>query len=318
MEADVSPRHDPLWREASVLVVDDEPPLRRLIRRRLEAEQFRVEEAGDGESALRLIQSRLEPFDLVLTDLSMPGIDGRQIQATLKRYRPTIAVLCMSAKPEELPPIDGAETSTPVLRKPFSEDDLCLAIRAELTRASDLRAAAESEIVRVYAELSRLELTLQESRAARRQSIDLVAAARELRAPAHSSKAHEHLWRRPSRYTHAELQELRISRVHARDQYLFCLLSDRNMVRVPLTIAPGLGGLPTDMRAIWQVVGDSRSVAWYAGEVRAMANERLSLALILAHPEARMIVLPTASEPVSSLGRALPVLLGMLASTMSI
>jgi len=224
----------------------------------------------------------------------------------------------MSAKPEELPPIDGAETSTPVLRKPFSEDDLCLAIRAELTRASDLRAAAESEIVRVYAELSRLELTLQESRAARRQSIDLVAAARELRAPAHSNKAHEHLWRRPSRYTHAELQELRISRVHARDQYLFCLLSDRNMVRVPLTIAPGLGGLQTDMRAMWQVVGDSRSVAWYAGEARAMANERLSLAHILAHPEARMIVLPTASEPVSSLGRALPVLLGMLASTMSI
>src|SRR5215207_1528420 len=106
MESVLSSRHGPIWREASVLVVDDEPPLRRLIRRRLEAEQFRVEEASDGESALRLIQSR--PFDLVLTDLSMPGIDGRQIQATLKRYRPTIAVLCMSAQPEELPPIDVA------------------------------------------------------------------------------------------------------------------------------------------------------------------------------------------------------------------
>ena len=185
MEPHLISRHGRLWREASVLVVDDEPPLRRLIRRRLEAEQFRVEEAGDGESALRLIQSRLdEPFDLVLTDLSMPGIDGRQIQATLKRYRPTIAVLCMSAEPEELPPIDGAETSIAVLRKPFSEDDLYLAIRAELTRASDLRAVAESEIVRVNAELSQLALTLQENRAARRQSVDLVAAARELRGTA--------------------------------------------------------------------------------------------------------------------------------------
>jgi len=115
MEPHLISRHGRLWREASVLVVDDEPPLRRLIRRRLEAEQFRVEEASDGESAMRLIQSR--PFDLVLTDLSMPGIDGRQIQATLKRYRPTIAVLCMSAQPEELPPIDVAETSIAVLRK---------------------------------------------------------------------------------------------------------------------------------------------------------------------------------------------------------
>ena len=288
-----------------MLVVDDETPLRRLICRRLEAEQFRVEEAGDGESALRLIQSRLEPFDLVLTDLSMPGIDGRQIQATLKRYRPTIAVLCMSAEPEELPPIDGAETSIAVLRKPFSEDDLYLAIRAELTRASDLRAVAEGEIVRV--------------RAAQRESVDLVAAARELRGTAHSSEDHEHSWRRPSRYTRAELQELRISRVHARDPYLFCLLSDRNMVRVPLTIAPGLAGPLPGVRASWQVLGDGKSVVWCAGEARAMATERVSLAHILAHPDARMIVLPTASESVSRLDpQLLPVLLGMLALTMSI
>ena len=57
-------------------------PLRRIIRRRLEAEHFHVEEAGDGESALRLIQFR--PFDLVLTDLLMPEIDGRQIHETLE------------------------------------------------------------------------------------------------------------------------------------------------------------------------------------------------------------------------------------------
>ena len=284
-----------------MLVVDDEPPLRRLIRRGLEAEQFRVEEAGDGESALQLIQSRLVPFDLVLTDLSMPGIDGRQIQATLRRYRPTIAVLCMSAEPEELPPIDGAETSIAVLRKPFREDDLCLAIRAELTRASDLRAVAESEIARVNSELSQLELTLQESRAARRESVDLVAVARRLRGTAHSSKAHEHLWRRPSRYTRAELQELRISRVHARDPYLFCLLSDRNMVRVPLTIAPGLAGPLAGVRASWEVLGDGKSVVWDSGEARARVTGRVSLARILAHPDARMIVLPTASGPVSRL-----------------
>lgn len=162
-----------------MLVVDDEQPLRRIIRRRLEAEHFQVEEAGDGESALRLIQSR--PFDLVLTDLVMPEIDGRQIHETVKRYRPTVAVLCMSAYAEEVPPIDPADTSLAVLRKPFSADELYLAIRAELTRASDLMAVAESEIVQANGGLSRLALTLQENRSARRQSVDLVAAARELR-----------------------------------------------------------------------------------------------------------------------------------------
>ena len=146
----------------------------------------------------------------------MPEIDGRQVHETLKRYRPSVAVLGMSADPEEVPPIDLADTAIAVLRKPFSADELYLAIRAELTRASDLTAAAESEIVRANAGLSRLALTLQENRTARRQSVDLVAAAQELRGSAHPSKDHEHLWRRPPRYTRAELQELRISRAHAR------------------------------------------------------------------------------------------------------
>jgi DNA-binding response OmpR family regulator len=191
MESDFNSRHGPHWREASVLVVDDELPLRQIIRRRLEAEHFQVEEAGDGESALRLIQSR--PFDLVLTDLMTPEINGRQIHETLKRYRPTVAVLCMSAYAEEVPPIDLADTSIAVLRKPFSADELYLAIRAELTRASDLTAVAESEIARVNAGVSRLALTLQENRTARRHSVDLVAAARELRGTARSDEDRERL-----------------------------------------------------------------------------------------------------------------------------
>jgi DNA-binding response OmpR family regulator len=181
MEPDLSSPHGPVWREASVLVVDDEPPLRRVIRRRLEAAQFQVEEAGDGESALRLIESRPKPFDLVLTDLTMPDIDGLQIAKTLKRYRPAVAVLCMSAHPEALPAIDPTDTFIPVLRKPFGADELYLAVRAEITRATNLKALAESEIARANAGLSQMALALQESRTVRLQLVDLVAAARELR-----------------------------------------------------------------------------------------------------------------------------------------
>jgi len=50
--------------------------MRALVRRTLEVENLHVEEAKDGESALALIQARTEPFDLVPSDLSMPGIDG--------------------------------------------------------------------------------------------------------------------------------------------------------------------------------------------------------------------------------------------------
>jgi len=52
MHATPTTPHGPIWRGASVLVVDDEPAMRRILRRALEAEEFHVEEAPDGESAL--------------------------------------------------------------------------------------------------------------------------------------------------------------------------------------------------------------------------------------------------------------------------
>ena len=94
---DIATPHGPIWHGATVLVVDNEPATLRLVRRTLEAEDFHVEEANSGECALALIQARDEPFDLVLTDLSMPGIDGRQLSETMARYRPSVAILCMSA-----------------------------------------------------------------------------------------------------------------------------------------------------------------------------------------------------------------------------
>jgi DNA-binding response OmpR family regulator len=164
-----------------VLVVDDEAPMRRLLRRTLETEKFLVEEAEDGESALRLIQARPQPFDLVLTDLSMPLIDGRQVSETVRRYRPTVAVLCMSADPDAVPYIESADIPVRVIRKPFTADDLYHAVRDAITRAADLAAAAESEIVQAHAGLSRLAAALEASRTTRVAAIDLVVAARELR-----------------------------------------------------------------------------------------------------------------------------------------
>jgi two-component system response regulator MprA len=181
MDTDPIHPHGPVWRGATVLVVDDQPPMRQLVRRTLEAEGFHVEESPDGESALRLVQARAEPFDLVLTDLSMPHIDGRQLSETLRRYRPSVAVLCMSADPDAVPYIESLDTPVRVLLKPFTADDLYHAVRDAITRATDLAAVAEAEIVRAHAGLSKLALALEASRTMRMQTLDLVVAARELR-----------------------------------------------------------------------------------------------------------------------------------------
>ena len=155
--------------------------IRSLVRRTLEAEHFHVEEASDGESALALIQGRTEPFDLVLSDLSMPDIDGRQVSEILSRYRPSVAVLCMSADPDAVPRIGPADTPVRVMLKPFTADDLYHAVRDAITRAADLTALAEDELVLAHAGLSKFARALEASRTMRVGTLDLVVAARELR-----------------------------------------------------------------------------------------------------------------------------------------
>jgi two-component system, cell cycle response regulator CpdR len=181
VDAAISTPHGPIWHGATVLVVDDEPTLREVVRRMLEAEGFHVEDAPDGASALHLIQARAESFDLVLTDLSMPVIDGRQVSETLARYRPSVALLCMSGDPDAVPYVESSDAPVRVLLKPFTSDDLYHAVRDAISRATDLAAVAEAEIVRAHAGLSKLALALEASRTIRVQTLDLVVAARELR-----------------------------------------------------------------------------------------------------------------------------------------
>lgn len=177
----VTASHGPNWHGASVLVVDNEPVMRALVRRTLEAEDFHVLEADDGESALALIQELRDPFDLVLTDLAMPGIDGRQLSETLARYRPTVAILCMSANPDAVPRVGSSDTPVRVMVKPFTPDDLYHAVRDAISRSADSVAAAEHEIVQAHAGLSPLAMALEASQTMRVQTLDLVDAARELR-----------------------------------------------------------------------------------------------------------------------------------------
>ena len=173
--------HGPIWHGAVVLLVDDDESTRTVIRRMLEAEGFRVEEAESGEDALRIVQARSEPFDLVLTDLSMSLIDGREVSETLARYRPSVAILGMSGYPDAVPRIGASDIPFRIMLKPFDPDDLYHAVRDAISRMADLAAAAEEEIVQAHAGLSRLARALEDSRTMRVHTLDLVVAARELR-----------------------------------------------------------------------------------------------------------------------------------------
>src|SRR4051794_41366421 len=73
--------------------------------------------------------------------------------------------------------------------------------------------------------------------------------------------------RRSSSYTPEEISELRIERVHFRDQYIFCLLSNGSMVCVPLSISRMLESSPERMRYNYQLMEEGKTVAWYSGRV---------------------------------------------------
>ncbi|WP_044356986.1 response regulator, partial [Paenibacillus sp. E194] len=70
-----------------ILIVDDEERIRRLLKMYLEKEGFEIEEAEDGEAALRMAVS--EEYDLILLDLMLPGIDGVEVCTRLKQVKAT-------------------------------------------------------------------------------------------------------------------------------------------------------------------------------------------------------------------------------------
>jgi len=88
-------------------------------------------------------------------------------------------------------------------------------------------------------------------------------------------------------YTPKEIQALRVTRVHFREDFLFCLLSDGNMVCVPLAISPKLLRAPRRVRYQWRIEEQGRTILWATAPM-GVVTERLSLSTILEHPEAEI------------------------------
>jgi len=119
---------------ATLLVVDDEEMVRRLAARMLVALGYRVLEARDGHEAVRVLQRDAKRIAGVLTDVAMPGLDGRQLGETIARCWPRIRVLYMSGFPATRILSSGAIAPTdPFIQKPFTEEQLGRRIRELLS-----------------------------------------------------------------------------------------------------------------------------------------------------------------------------------------
>jgi DNA-binding NtrC family response regulator len=136
-----------------ILVIDDDDNVRRSVRGVLRHAGWGVEQASDGEAGLRLIERRLEPYALVITDLQMPQIDGRAVAETLGQCRARQAVLCMSGSAVECPPVGPHDIEFPFLAKPFTQQALHQAVAGAIEHATLDRTARGSETGEVRGDL---------------------------------------------------------------------------------------------------------------------------------------------------------------------
>jgi CheY-like chemotaxis protein len=116
----------------TVLLVEDEAPLRSLLRELLEASGYTVLEAGHGVEAIAVAREHPGTIHLLLTDLVMPQMTGRELSERLLSLRPEIEVLFMSGYAAGGPPQHEIPSGAAYIEKPFTADSLAGAIRALL------------------------------------------------------------------------------------------------------------------------------------------------------------------------------------------
>lgn len=113
----------------SILVVEDQPVVRSLVVEVLAELGYQVLEAADGFAGLKILQSD-QRVDLLLTDIGLPGLDGRQVAEAGRRQRPGLRVLFMTGYAENAALSQGfLETGMAMITKPFANDALVHRVR---------------------------------------------------------------------------------------------------------------------------------------------------------------------------------------------
>ena len=132
-------------RRRAILVVEDEPAVRRLVRSVLEGEGYRVHEAANGREALEFLERRASHVDLILTDVVMPDINGPELVTRLGALGHSARILFMSGYADSKLLSRGLnERTMRILRKPFTPDELKTRVGELIADVAAERDAAQS------------------------------------------------------------------------------------------------------------------------------------------------------------------------------
>ena len=115
----------------TILLVDDEQPVRTIVLKILRRAKYNVLEAENGEAALRIAEGHPGKIDLVITDMFMPGLRGPEVAQKLALARPGLRVLFMSGYADQ-DLRTGVPAGANFLNKPFSGADLAKTVEAAL------------------------------------------------------------------------------------------------------------------------------------------------------------------------------------------
>jgi two-component system cell cycle sensor histidine kinase/response regulator CckA len=126
----------------TVLLVEDEDTVRELIEEILTLHGYKVLVASGPEEARRLAQTHTAAIDLLISDVIMPGMGGRELAQAVREVRPGIPVLFVSGYPEQAISRSGAVEAGSFVQKPFTPDTLAAKVRAALDRQGKASAAA--------------------------------------------------------------------------------------------------------------------------------------------------------------------------------
>lgn len=124
---------------ATILVVEDDPVLRGMTREFLLAVGYTVLEAADGKDALRLCEQEAGRIDLLITDVMMPGLSGRELAERVAATWPEIGLIMMSGYVSDVLVRQGILKEARFLQKPFTLEALAGMVRGALQHARSTR-----------------------------------------------------------------------------------------------------------------------------------------------------------------------------------
>jgi two-component system, OmpR family, KDP operon response regulator KdpE len=129
-----------------VLVIDDEPPIRKLLRLGLSAQGYQIVETGSGKAALEMFSQQLP--NIVILDLGLPDMQGHELLRALRTRNDSVPIVVLSSRDDEAGKVQALDSGADdYVTKPFGMDELLARMRAALRH--QLQAHGERPIFRV-------------------------------------------------------------------------------------------------------------------------------------------------------------------------